>query len=245
MHCGNGTGVCPSPCPGYGDGVLDRVARGLRRHGVVGSARIGAAKLRPDPPYEAALIWYALDLASARPRRELGPGLELRRATEADVAMLEQLPRDPAVIPVDRDRALRRLREGAELWLVAEAERLAFACWIFRGETPVYGARGGVLSLPDGVVCLEDSHASPAFRGRGIAPGAWSGIADACAASGAGTMVTKVRVENAASRRAVEKAGFAAVAEMHVQRRGWRSRISVRPSPGAGGEWLRSLERGR
>jgi RimJ/RimL family protein N-acetyltransferase len=60
-------------------------------------------------------------------------------------------------------------------------------------------------------------------------------------------MVTKVRVENAASRRAVEKAGFVAAAEMRVRRRGWRTSLRILPGPPGAPQlgWLRSIERGR
>ncbi len=54
-------------------------------------------------------------------------------------------------------------------------------------------ARGGWLSLPEGTVCLEDSVTSPDYRGRGVAPAAWSQIAAAAAEDGYATMVTKVR----------------------------------------------------
>jgi predicted methyltransferase len=41
-----------------------------------------------------------------------------------------------------------------------------------------------------------------------VAPGAWPGIADAQAAAGQSAMITKVHVDNAAVRRAIEKVGF-------------------------------------
>ncbi len=123
--------------------------------------------------------------------------------------------------------ARERLRDANDLWLVLEHDRALFSCWIFRDGTPVIAAPGGQLPLPAGTVCLEDSVAAAAARGRGIAPAAWSAIADTLAEEGQEHMITKVAVDNAPSRRAVEKAGFDAVALMHFRRIGPRSRTRV------------------
>jgi RimJ/RimL family protein N-acetyltransferase len=136
--------------------------------------------------------------------------------------------------------------EGAALWIVTEGDRLAFACWIFRDRTPVWAARGGALELPGDIGCLGDSHASPDFRGRGVAPAAWSGIADHYQGVGLRALMTKVAEDNQPSRRAVEKAGFRAAARMHVDKHGWTTRVQVElldddPSH----RWLASLERPR
>jgi RimJ/RimL family protein N-acetyltransferase len=64
-------------------------------------------------------------------------------------------------------------------------------------------------------------------RGRGIAPRAWDQIAASLHERGIDTMITKVEVENAPSRRAVEKAGFVAVALQRLDRTGPRTRVSV------------------
>ena len=226
--------------------LLDRIRRGLGRHGLVGSARVLRRKLAPEP-FDTALVWYELDLAGDRPRRPLEPPLVLRRAGEHEVAVLDELPVDPSVTTLGHDEARDRLAGGGTLWYVAEDERIAFACWTFRARMPVWGAPGGVLDLPADVVGLEDSHSSPAFRGRGVAPGAWTAIADRCVADGARAMVTKVNVDNTASRRAVEKVGFAEVARMRMVRRRRRLRIEVAPGghrEGPPRQWLRALERG-
>jgi RimJ/RimL family protein N-acetyltransferase len=76
-------------------------------------------------------------------------------------------------------------------------------------------------------VCLEDSVTSAAARGRGIAPAAWGAIADTLALEGQRKMITKVTVENTASRRAVTKSGFEEIALMHFRRRGPIHRTSI------------------
>jgi GNAT superfamily N-acetyltransferase len=78
------------------------------------------------------------------------------------------------------------------------------------------------------MVCLEDSVTAPLARGRGVAPAAWSAIADELAGEGVRRMITKVRVDNLPSRKAVEKVGFEGVALMHFKRIGPLRRTSVR-----------------
>lgn len=222
---------------------VQRVRQGLKRHGVRGSASIALVKAKPVRAHSATYVWYELALQGERPRRELSGTLELRAASPEDVPLLEQLPADSAVTPIDAPGARRRLDEGATLWLVTEEGRVAFACWTFADRAPVWAARGAAVALPAGVVCLEDSHSSPDFRGRGVAPAAWSGIADRLAADGNTAMVTKVGEANVASRRAVEKAGFRAIATMRMGKRGWSPSLRVAAPDGATPAWLAAAQR--
>jgi RimJ/RimL family protein N-acetyltransferase len=225
--------------------LAQRVRRGVQNHGVRGVAQLALGKAQPVRAHSAAYVWYALDLRSEdRPRRELSGGLTLRAAGHDDVALLEQLPSDGAVTPIDSAGAHRRLDEGANLWLVTEDDRLAFACWTFPDSAPVWAARGTAVPLPHDVVCLEDSHSSPDFRGRGVAPAAWSAIADRLAEEGNRTLVTKIGEGNAASRRAVEKVGFREVATMRMGQRGWTKRVKVQLPAGSEHDWLASADRG-
>ncbi len=81
-------------------------------------------------------------------------------------------------------------------------------------------APGGWLELPADTVVLEDSATTPRARGRGIAPGAWTAIADSLRDEGLVHMITKVGVENEASRKAVAKAGFRDVGVMRMVKTG-------------------------
>jgi L-amino acid N-acyltransferase YncA len=112
-------------------------------------------------------------------------------------------------------------------------------CWIYNGRAPVAAARGGWLELPPGVACLEDSVTAASHRGRGIAPRAWDQIAVALRKRGVATMITKVEVDNAPSRRAVEKAGFVGVAVQRMARTGPRVRVDVTVQDEARGGPLR------
>lgn len=171
-------------------------------------------------------VWYTLAVDRAQ-AFSLAEGYELRLAGRAaDAAFLDRLP------VISAHDAGRRLADGAELWVVEREGDLAFSAWIFPERTPVWAARGGVLELPAGVACLEDSATSSAHRRRGLAAAVWSAMAAAVADRGFLAMVTKVGVENVPSRRAVEKAGFRAAAFMHHRRRGVRSRVSIELAPG-------------
>ena len=207
---------------------LDRARRGLRRFGVAGSIRrlassAGASLSRALYVHERH-VWYALDLTAPVSQAACSSGFDLVQATVDDVALLEELP------TIGVSEARERQAAGAVLWLVREGPQVAFACWIFRGRTPVFAARRGWLSLPAHTVCLEDSVTSPAYRGRGLAGAAWAEIARALQRQHVATIITKVADDNTASRRAVEKAGFEAIAMMTLIRRGLRSRVTLVPS---------------
>ncbi|MDQ4049034.1 MAG: GNAT family N-acetyltransferase [Actinomycetota bacterium] len=217
----------------------------VRRRGLLGTARRAAARLAPGTSWSDEYLWYALEMRDPnRPRRALPDELTLRRGSAADIPLLEQLPSDREITSVSAEMVRRRLAEGATLWLVVENGRTAFSCWNFVGHAPLSGARGNRMVLPPEVVVLEDSISSPHYRGRGVAAAAWSSIADAQAASGQATMVTKVHAENAAVRRALGKVGFCEVAQMHRSGPIWQMRTRVTLTPGRDKHgWLSTLQR--
>lgn len=224
--------------------MIRRVREIVGRRGLRGTiAALG--RLLPWTRWSDEFLFYELDLTAAdRPRRAFDGDLALRRGTAADVPMLDQLPRDPEVTTMTAELAAERMAAGAIFWLVVEGDRVAFACWNFRGSGPLTGAQGPHAALPDDVVLLEDSISSPDFRGRGVAPSAWSAIADAQAAEGRRTMITKVIPANAAVRRALEKAGFRAVALMRRSGPAYRMRIAVTDPEGRQTQhWLAQLAR--
>ncbi len=207
--------------------MLNRAYRGLKRFGAIGivtriSSLAGRSLSRMVHVRERHL-WYVLDLAAPLSRTACPPGFELSKASDGDVALLEQLP------TIGTYEARTRRSAGAELWLMREGSQAAFACWIFRDRTPVFAVRRGWLSLPPDTVCLEDSVTSPAYRGRGLAGAAWSGIAHVLQGQQVLAIITKVAEDNTASRRAVEKAGFLPVAMMTLTRWGLRSRVELQP----------------
>jgi RimJ/RimL family protein N-acetyltransferase len=197
-----------------------RLRTAVARDGLRGTARRVWELSRTDPLQSESHVWYALDPTEKRPPRSLDDGLILRRGRHHDLSLLEELA------TIDPDEGGARLTAGNDWWLVLEGQQPLFSCWIFRGWTPVAAVQGGQLQLPDGTVCVEDSIAAPAARGRGIAPAAWTAVAQTLSAE-AQHLVTKVGTENTSSRRAVEKVGFEPIAVMRYQRLGPFSRTSV------------------
>ncbi|MBI3491891.1 MAG: GNAT family N-acetyltransferase [Acidobacteria bacterium] len=207
--------------------MIAHAQRSVRRYGFAGTATRVVALAGRSISHALYLqerhVWYALDLTAPRASVDLPDGYALSRARAADLPLLEQLP------TIGGHEAAQRHRAGADLWLVRAGERPAFACWVFRDRTPVLAAPRGWLPLPAATVCLEDSVTAPAHRGRGLAAGAWSAIADHLARDGVTTVITKVAEDNTPSRRAVEKIGFEPTALMTLTRLALRSHVDVYP----------------
>ena len=221
--------------------IITRLRRALRRHGVLGASRAGALKILPSSPELARMKWYRLDLTRERPRRDLGQALELRRGTAADATGVAQLPGSRHAAALTDFDVIERLGSGAELWIVTDGERVAFACWVFHRKVRFHNA---VATLPPATVLLEDSVLSPDFRGRSIPPGAWSGVADSLAARGFAVMVTKVDIANPEAVWAFRKAGFREVADMEVERRAYRHHIRIRfTTDDHSNGWLAGLQK--
>jgi len=127
---------------------------------------------------------------------------------------------------------------GADLWLVLDDRRPAFACWIFHGSMPVLAAPNGQLALPPEIVCLEDSVTSASYRGRRVAPAAWSQIANRLEQNAVRSIITKIEESNTASRRAIVKSGFHEIATMHFRRVGLQQHTTVQAGTGAAADLL-------
>ncbi len=211
-------------------GSTERISHAVRRarHDGVRPAARHALELARDRVFlDEAHVWYQLDVSAERPRRELPDDVRLRRGGENDLA-------DAVEMGQRADEVRDRLTSGNDLWLAGDDAGPLFRCWIYRGHAPVLAARGGWLDLPHGTVCLEDSATSPRARGRGVAPGAWTGIADALQAEGIVHMITKVGVDNAPSRKAVTKAGFRELGVMRLVKRGPRKLTTMTLSDDTG-----------
>jgi hypothetical protein len=222
--------------------LTTRVRRAIQRHGVLGASRASALKLLPSSSEVEKIKWYRLDLARERPQRHLGQGLELRRGTAADAAGVAQLPgRRQVPAPRSDFDVITRLKSGAELWVVTDSGRVAFACWVFHRKVRF---RNAVATLPPATVLLEDSVLSPDFRGRSIPPGAWSGVADSLEARGFAVMMTKVDIANTEALWAFKRTGFREVADMVVERRAYRHHIGIQfTNDDQSNRWLAGFEK--
>ena len=207
----------PSPAPlSTTTRRLASVGRSVRNRGVRGTGAELGARLRPYLHLAEQHVWYERRLDGGHADVEWPEGLRLVAGTADDLPALDELD------TVDAVEAAQRLGAGAQWWLVYDGARPLFSCWLFTGETAVLAAPGGRLRLPADTVVMEDSVTSAAARGRGIAPRAANALA-ALSAARHERMLTKVAVDNAPSRRAVEKAGFEGVAIMSLRKVGpWR-----------------------
>jgi len=177
-------------------------------------------------------VWYELKLNEPRPRPALPPGMRLVRGGFEELPVLRQLPNISDVT------ARRRLAAGDGLWLVLDGEKLAFACWVFHDAAETPAAPGGRITLPRGIVFVEDSITSPAYRGKAIAPAAWASIGDSLAEAGNTSLITKVEGTNQAVIQAMKKSGILEIATVHYTRNGPFRRTFVEARPDANAEWL-------
>ena len=197
---------------------LGRAHRSIGDHGITGVVRLALKAAREAILPRQHHIWYVLDLDGTRPESRVPEGFTLENPT--DLTAFDQLGAGGLA------EAHSRVAAGGSPWLLVEDDRVAFACWILP-FVPTRAASGGHLQLPDEMRCLEYSITLESYRGRGLAPAAWNAIADALEADGCRQLTTKVGVDNAPSRRAVEKVGFREVAVVSLRRRGLRLEAHV------------------
>jgi hypothetical protein len=200
---------------------VGRVRRGVHSRGLAGTLLVGAAAIARLAYLREAQVWYCLDVRGEMPVSSVPPGIEVRRAGEHDLHLVEQLPL------VGTRVARRRLSRGAELWVAQRGTTLAFSCWVFRETSPARAIRGGWLQLPPGTVALEEVATAVAFRGRSIASTALAVIVRSLAETGVQAVVTKLDETNLPCRRAIERVGFRAVASMQLVRIGGRARVAL------------------
>lgn len=214
---------------------LSHALRGVRRNGVTGSARIAVRRAHHAASASADEGWHVLRLDRPdRPRRELPEGLRLRLCSEHELDYAAPALADD----VSTGMIERRFERRQRMWIAESDDGPAFTCWIFTGYTPSAVAPGQRLDLPPGFVGLEDSFTAPDFRGKGVAPAAWTAIADLMESEGATAIATPVAESNEASRRGVAKAGFEQMAVAHLRRRAFRTRVRVE-GEGEFADWVR------
>lgn len=202
--------------------AMRRVDDFRRRRGARAGVRLVVGHIRRRLWHSEAHVWYVLDLSSPPAVRELPQGYRLIRGNDEDADRIADLE---TVGPMT---ARARIADGADFWLVIDGEdRSAFACWTFHDKAPVFAAANGFLRLPADVAVLEDSVTSEHHRGRGIAPAAWTVVADELVRTGVRWLLTKVELDNTPSRRAVNKVGFLPYALMQLRRRTVRRTVAV------------------
>src|SRR4051794_27946572 len=111
--------------------ALTRLRQAVRQDGVGGVALRVAERGGHSVLLSEEHIWYSLDLTGERPRRELPEGFELHLATESEAEDAAALPNQPGA-----DEIRTRITGTADVYLVREHGKPAFACTIFRERTP-------------------------------------------------------------------------------------------------------------
>ena len=202
---------------------MDMLKQALQRHGVIKCCSLamgGGLRFVVNHLYlHERHVWFLLPTHNVRELR-LAEGMVLQPATGPQVDRLSEEGL------CGRRVAARYLRHGGQPWVVMDGQRAAFCCWIFTNEMPLIAARGGWQPLQVSTACLEASATAADYRGRGIAPAAWLGIAAILKDRGINNLITKVEEENMASQRAVLKAGFHEIAVMDYRRISlWRNKL--------------------
>jgi CelD/BcsL family acetyltransferase involved in cellulose biosynthesis/RimJ/RimL family protein N-acetyltransferase len=213
---------------------LKATRRAVLRHGVRGCLALAA---RNAKQYAAATlyqherhIWYVAAPVDVQVARQLPVGLKLRRSRREHLDLLTQSNL------YGWSAAESYLVEGGDLWIVRENQRAVFCCWVFRKRMPTVAARSGWKDLPANTVCFEGVMTDSGYRGRGIAPAAWSLIAQSLKEEGVRTIAMKVEESNRSMRRAVQKAGFHEMAITDFRQVAGFSRVHVEPLSSESGQ---------
>src|SRR5215210_396246 len=217
--------------------LISRVRYQLSRYGFKATFVKVAQWLRKRVYLKETHVWCELILEVERPRRNLPSDVELVRADISDLPQFQDLT-TMTEMAMREDQAREQIEADNDLWLAIQDGRAVFACWIFHSEVPMIAALGGKLSLAPGISCLEGSIASPHYRGRGIATGVWSQIADKLQQDSIRSLITKIEITNIRTRRAVAKVGFREIAIMYFRRVGFWERTTVQALTYPTAEWL-------
>jgi RimJ/RimL family protein N-acetyltransferase len=133
-----------------------------------------------------------------------------------------------------------RIEQGGTPWLVRDDRQVLFTVWQFVGRAPLQWLRSGWLTLPTGTALLEDAIVAPDRRGRGIAGGMATRLAEQLGAQGVSSFIARILKSNAPSIKMIQKAGYRPVAESLAVHTGPLTRVSAWTvdSGGINGAWL-------
>jgi RimJ/RimL family protein N-acetyltransferase len=119
-----------------------------------------------------------------------------------------------------------RLNDATRCWLVTDGPRLIHASWVTSEAAWTRELRRWVRP-PEGDVYIYESFTTAEARGRGAYPRALSGIASWAAQADVARLWVAVERDNAASVRAVTKAGFVVRYEVGYRRRWGRLTVDL------------------
>ena len=168
-------------------------------------------------------VWYELPLVDYRSSVPMPAGFRLERIPEIEAGQLAERYGGPGRADI------QRWRDHAALWRAMKSDELVITFCVFSDLAPVASATEW-LTLPPGTGCLSVWVTSvKTYAGRGIASGVGSEVYEHICRSGVTKLIAEVHDDNAASRRALEKAGFTEMADTSVRIRLGRKTAAVHP----------------
>lgn len=209
----DGTGWRQSPL----DVTLKLISR-ARQRGVGEVARLALERLREGAASEAQLIFLAREaLSGSGPSASdlpvAPPGVEVRTAAPRDAVRYQ---RD---VGTESARTfVRRLGPSGTCLLADDGTRILHATWVTRQAVWTRELRAYVRPSPGGAYVYESFTHSEA-RGRGLYPLVLGTAAAGLGTGGATRLWVAVEADNAASLRAVTKAGFTERFRVRYRRR--------------------------
>jgi RimJ/RimL family protein N-acetyltransferase len=193
----------------------------MRARGVGEVMALAGARLRE------AIASHETLIVLARPTRRRdddgveGRELNLRRLTAADASLYAR------TIGTDSESTFRaRLSATSRCFAVELQGRLVHASWVTTGCAWTREIRS-FICVADGDSYVYESFTDPGARGRGVYPFALVEICRELSGEGLGRLWVAVEKGNSASERAVSKAGFEEVFEIHYRRRLGRLRVDL------------------
>lgn len=184
---------------------LGHYARFARQHGLRAAGFRAASRLY-RLVVRNRVVLFSADLSRSEGVSALPAGMRVARVS----AESELRPADRNALlsywdPAIKQRQIRRrFAQGATLWLVQDAERLAGFGWSSRGPCP---SSAFVALGPDDVRCF-DFEVFPGWRGRGINPALIAHVLRTSAQEGARRAFLEVYEWNTPSLRSVAKLPF-------------------------------------
>lgn len=205
--------------------VVSKLFARVGARGLAEVAGLGLERVRGWVSSSEELVILVRDTDPSAPEI---PGLAFREATAADgPAYARDIGTD------SRSTFAARLTEATRCFLVEAEGRLVHATWMTTSGAWTREVRG-YLRPPSGDAYVYESFTRADARGRGVYPYALEHISAALHGRGIKRMWVAVEAHNAASLRAVAKAGFEPSFEISYRRSAGKMHVDA-PECGPGG----------
>jgi hypothetical protein len=178
---------------------LAKTINRVRARGPIELWELASSRVRDNVWSDDVLVVFSSGAGGEPPESE---ELHLAVAGAADAA---DYARD---IGTDSEATfVSRLSDKSLCYLVRDGERILHSSWVSLHAAWTRELRGYVVP-PSGDAYVYESFTREDARGRGVYPYALKGMRADLASKGVGRVWVAAEADNAASRRAIEKAGF-------------------------------------